>query len=312
MTQKSIISLLVLALLLTACTAPTTTPPVVVTENPFIPAPTITSLGEYPNPVTVEPTTNPYPPAYTPASPSSMYPAPGTPTTGSVAIPLSSFEPQSGDASLKRDQVFLDLPNSQLLVTIGEPVQVDAVLKGNLPDQCHSLRVVVTPPGTDNMINLDVYTVVDVRIACTTMLEPFAATIPLGNYTSGIYTVMVNKTRLGQFAGAYAPTPEDDKLTRADVNVDMAESQLVSLGLPIGDAASLQGNLPDPCHALRIVLTPADSQNKIDLEVYSVYDPQTMCIQVIAPFQVVVSLGNNPAGHYSVYVNGQLLGEFDK
>ncbi len=34
-------------------------------------------------------------------------------------------------------------------------------------------------------------------------------------------------------------------------------------------------------------------------------------IQVIEPFATTVSLGTFPAGHYSVYVNNELIGEFD-
>jgi len=241
-----------------------------------------------------------------------MYPAPGTPSTGG-SIPSSGFDPQAGDASLKRDQVFLDLPSSQLVVTVGEPVVVEAILKGNMPDQCHSLRVVVTPPDANKVISLEVYTVVDTRISCTTVLKPFSAGIPLGSFTSGDYTVTVNGEKLGQFATIYSPQPGDETLTRGEASLDMSLSKLVFLGtLSNEEAASLQGNLPDPCHQLRIVLTPADSEKKINLEIYSVYDPQTLCTMVIVPFQVYVPLGNNPAGHYSVYVNGQQLGEFDK
>ena len=69
--------------------------------------------------------------------------------------------------------------------------------------------------------------------------------------------------------------------------------------------------LSDPCHQLRIVLTPADAQNKINLEVYSVYDSKAVCTTVIQPFQVNFPLGSFSSGHYTVYVNGEDLGEFD-
>lgn len=111
----------------------------------------------------------------------------------------------------------------------------------------------------------------------------------------------------------YAPQPGDTKLSRDNVIIDMAGSQVVMQGVQNNEpAVSLVGELSDPCHHLRIVVSSTDSQNSINLEVYSVYDPQMMCTMVIQPFQVTVSLGSFPAGHYTVYVNGQLLGEFDQ
>ena len=314
MREKSLVSSLVLALLVVACADQTTTPPVVVTENPFIPTPTRASPGMYPNPAAGAPTTNPYLfDSSTPNPSFSTYPGPVTPATSSSAIPSSGFEPQASDASLKRDQVFLDLPNSLLLVTPGVPVDVKAFLSGNMPGPCHSLRVVVTPPDDNNVINLDVYTVVDTQTVCASVDESFSATIPLGSFTSGEYTVTVNGEELGRFTSPDSPQPGDAKLKRGEVSLDLSLSKLVVIGTQSGEeAADLQGIQPDPCHQLRIILTPADAQNKINLEVYNVYDPQASCIMVIAPFRVIIPLGIYPSGDYSVYVNGQLLGEFNK
>jgi hypothetical protein len=36
-----------------------------------------------------------------------------------------------------------------------------------------------------------------------------------------------------------------------------------------------------------------------------------MCTQILKPFQASIDLGTFPSGHYSVYVNGELAGEFD-
>jgi hypothetical protein len=125
-------------------------------------------------------------------------PPPATPTP---AIPPSGYEPQAGDDGLKRDQVFLDVENSQVVVMESYPIQVSVVLKGNLPDPCHELRVVVTSADVHNEINLDVYSVVDSSKACITVLQPFEVTIPLGSYTSGHYAVNVNGQLLGEFDG---------------------------------------------------------------------------------------------------------------
>jgi predicted small lipoprotein YifL len=121
-----------------------------------------------------------------------------TPTAVPASIPPSGYEPQSGDSKLKRDQVFLDVENSSLVTMESYPVQVSVVLNGNLSDPCHQLRVVVSPANAQNQINLDVYTVFDPSVACITVLKPFNATIPLGNYAGGHYTVNVNGQLLGE------------------------------------------------------------------------------------------------------------------
>jgi hypothetical protein len=139
----------------------------------------------------------------------SLIPGGTKPTpTPVISIPHSGYEPQPGDEKLKRDQVLLDLANSNWGTTPGTPTsQVKIVLQGSLPDPCHSLRVVVTPPDANNVINLDAYSVVDPTLACITVLKPFAATIPLGSYTDGEFTVMVNGERFGRFGAGSGIAP---------------------------------------------------------------------------------------------------------
>jgi hypothetical protein len=301
MKLKCIIEFLIVSLLLVACGYPMPTMVPTVTENPNVP-PATTSI-----PV-------PYPSAVigTAVSTSFTYPEPVTPGTGTPVIPPSGYEPQPGDGSLKRDNVLLDMANSQIVVIATEPAQAKAVLAGNLSDPCHFLRVVVTPPDTSNTINIEVYTLVDPNTACITVLKSFTASIPLGSYSNGQYTVMVNDVKLGQFVTTFAPQPGDDKLTRGDVSIDLTASRLINPGTePIEVSADFKGTLPDPCHQLRIELTPPDAHNKIILQVYSVFDPKTACITVIQPFQVIYPLGSLSSGHYTVVVNGQPLGAFD-
>jgi hypothetical protein len=66
-----------------------------------------------------------------------------------------------------------------------------------------------------------------------------------------------------------------------------------------------------PCNQLRVADNPPDEQNRIDVDVYSVSDPTQMCIQVLEPFEANIGLGSFPSGHYSVWVNGDMVGEFD-
>ena len=123
-----------------------------------------------------------------------------TPTSSPVPpIPPSGYEPKPGDEKLTRGPVFLELENSSLAIMESFPVQVSAILNGNLPDPCHELRVVVSPAVTDKQINLEVYSLVDPATICITVLQPFNATVALGSYPSGHYSVYVNGDLLGVF-----------------------------------------------------------------------------------------------------------------
>jgi len=106
------------------------------------------------------------------------------------------------------------------------------------------------------------------------------------------------------------PKPEDGMLERSTIQLDYV-GLLVLESYPVQINLELQGYLPTPCHNMRVSILPPDQENRIDIEVYTVVDPAVMCIQVIKEFETVVSLGSFPTGHYSVYVNGELTGEFD-
>ena len=206
MSLKYFTSLLVISVLLAACGGATTTPtePLMGTEKAELPT-------AYPQPVPFTIEALPYPEPGTIVIPTiSAYPEPGSSVAGTPVIPPSGYEPQPGDENLKRDPVFLDLASSQFILNYPHSSSISeviVVLQGNLPDPCHRLRVVVTPPDAENVINLDVYSVVDPAVACITVIKPFTASIPLGSYSDEQYTVMVNGEKLGEFSeeGGTAP-----------------------------------------------------------------------------------------------------------
>jgi hypothetical protein len=127
-------------------------------------------------------------------------------STTTASISSSSYSPQPGDEKLIRDKVFLDLSKSRLIVSATRPVQVKAVISGNLPSPCHVLRVVVSPADSANIINISVYSLVKPGSACAAVLQPFSVTVPIGSFTSGNYTVFVNGLRLGAFSASAAST----------------------------------------------------------------------------------------------------------
>jgi hypothetical protein len=199
MTHKLLVTLAVLALLLAACAPQPTQPPQeppVVTEEPSSPA----SETEYPGPDTVQ---------IVPTVPS-IYPSPDAPvSSGGSGVgggPVeNSYAPQPGDDKLTRGPVFLELAQSELQVMESAPIQVTALLRGNLPDPCHQLRAIVTVDESQKRVDIELYSLTEPDVACITVIEPFEASLPLGSFSGGHYSVYVTTDpslpaeRLGEF-----------------------------------------------------------------------------------------------------------------
>lgn len=108
---------------------------------------------------------------------------------------------------------------------------------------------------------------------------------------------------------SYLPQTEDQSLTRSAVFVDFKE-MLTLESFPLQFMLHLVGSLPTPCNQLRVAVSPPDADKKILVDVYSVSDPDKMCIQVIEPFDVNIPLGSFPEGKYTLWVNGEMVAEF--
>ena len=80
---------------------------------------------------------------------------------------------------------------------------------------------------------------------------------------------------------------------------------------PVQIALVLQGSLPTPCHELRTEVAQPDEQGRIVVDVYSLVDPDEVCIQVLQPFEETVELGSYTQGTFTVWVNGEMVGEVD-
>jgi hypothetical protein len=107
-----------------------------------------------------------------------------------------------------------------------------------------------------------------------------------------------------------APQPGDGSLTRGNVFITEA-SLVIRESFPPQVSVSIKGELPTPCHQLRAEINEPDTDNKIVMDVYSVVNPDLVCIQVVEPFDESIDLGTYPSGHYTVWVNGEMIGEFD-
>lgn len=114
----------------------------------------------------------------------------------------------------------------------------------------------------------------------------------------------------GTSAMPYLPQPEDEKMTRGEAYLDTV-TLLSAESYPPQITLQLVGNLPNPCHQLRVNIPRPDAQNRIYIEVYSVAGTDLACIEVLQPFDAAVPLGSFPAGKYTVFVNGEQIGEFE-
>jgi hypothetical protein len=108
----------------------------------------------------------------------------------------------------------------------------------------------------------------------------------------------------------FAPQLNDKDLTRGTVYLNKVDL-LIRESFPPQISVVVQGDLPTPCNQLRVEVGQPSAENKIMVDVYSVVDPDEICTQVLEPFEESIDLGTYPTGHYSVWVNDQLAGEFD-
>ena len=109
---------------------------------------------------------------------------------------------------------------------------------------------------------------------------------------------------------AYSPQSSDSTKIRSLFMLDSYNLNIME-SYPIQISLDLSGSLPTPCHELRIEISQPDQQYQIQIEAYSVLDPEVMCAQVIKPIEITIPMGSFPSGHYSVWINGNLIGNFD-
>ena len=108
----------------------------------------------------------------------------------------------------------------------------------------------------------------------------------------------------------WQPASGDDKLIRGEAYI--TQSQILVLeSFPPQFMLNIEGALPTPCHELRVEISDPDEQNRIDVEVYSLSKPDEICVQVLESFEESVPLKGFPSGEYSVWVNGEEVGEIN-
>jgi hypothetical protein len=112
----------------------------------------------------------------------------------------------------------------------------------------------------------------------------------------------------------YAPGKGDESLTRDEVQIDSGEILTLET-YPPQFQLQVRGALPTPCHELRaILLSEPNQQNQIQVQMYSLFDPNTVCTQgtSVEAFAANIPLGSNfPSTSYLVFLNGDEVGEIN-
>ena len=108
--------------------------------------------------------------------------------------------------------------------------------------------------------------------------------------------------------------PEEDPLgdtVRGEIYI--TEKHLAILeSYPVQITVNIIGDLPTPCHKFKAEVNPPNDKNEIHLEVYTTVNTDEICVQALEPFNefIPIPMSGKPDGIYSVWVNGEKIGEF--
>lgn len=109
---------------------------------------------------------------------------------------------------------------------------------------------------------------------------------------------------------SWDPLPGDSSMKRGEI--ELVDVKIVPVESdPSRFNLLISGALPTPCHLLRVEVSSPDESTNIEVEIYSLVDPDQVCIQVLEPFSEEIPLGVFTEGDYQVIVNGTPIGEIE-
>ncbi len=111
----------------------------------------------------------------------------------------NQYAPQSGDNDLMTGDITID--SASVGLAESQPPQVMVNLAYFPPTPCYKLRVEVSGPDEQNRITLKGYAVAEKDKPCTLMALaiPLQASLNLGSFPKGHYTVLLNNNQIGEF-----------------------------------------------------------------------------------------------------------------
>lgn len=209
----------------------------------------------------------------------------------------------------------LIIESVELLQAESWPVQIFLELTGTLPSACHNLDYAVILPDEDGVIVVEAQATLEKGSECSQQAQLFRQAIGLGSYTEGNFQVLLNGEAVGEIqlgSESQAPGSNDayDGMARGPVYIDEAELVILE-SFPVQIEIVIRGALPTPCASLEWSVEAPDDQGRILVEAFSLQNPDLACVQVLEEIEERLPIGSYSQGSYSVWLNGELVGEFD-
>jgi hypothetical protein len=107
-----------------------------------------------------------------------------------------------------------------------------------------------------------------------------------------------------------SPVSSDKNLTSGTVYIESSDLT-INNDDPGKVEVVITGNLPTPCHKLRVKVAEPTADGRIDINAYTVTDPEKMCIQVLVPFETSIPLSDLVTGDYTLFLNEKQAGSFE-
>jgi hypothetical protein len=120
------------------------------------------------------------------------------------------------------------------------------------------------------------------------------------------------ETPVFQGNNPFAPQSGDSVLMRGDVKIDSSSLSLAK-SQPPQVTLNFAYFQPTPCYQLRVEVSVPDLQNRINVSAYAVAEKDKPCalMALSTPLQAALNLGSFRSEHYSLWLNGAQVGEFD-
>ncbi|MDP1545754.1 MAG: hypothetical protein Q8L87_07015 [Anaerolineales bacterium] len=135
---------------------------------------------------------------------SACAPAPTAEPTATASAPYritaeeNLYAPRTGDLGRQIADVTITSVNLSERFDL-TPSRVVVRFLGSMPGVCNELRINVEPPDEEFRIFIEVYSLSDASLTCDRVFQQFEASIMLGTYSNGRYTIWVNDSLVGDF-----------------------------------------------------------------------------------------------------------------
>ena len=109
------------------------------------------------------------------------------------------YAPQAGDSAMLRGDIKID--SASLALAESYPVQVMLNFAYFQPTPCFQLRVEVSQPNSQDRITVSAYAVAkkDKPCALMALATPLQASLNLGSFPKGHYSLWLNDSNVGEF-----------------------------------------------------------------------------------------------------------------